>query len=185
MGRPRWAEVQTRMSPVADDRMADLAWSLATAHPCTDRRDLRWRRTERKSYSGSCVLLGRLARQVDAEGGAPIRRGRLEDEVAVHRPAQLARDVEPQAAAVVRRPLGPALEPPEQAGPVGLASRRPVVGDRQPDRVGSCRDRVRRDLDVDRRPPPYFTALSRSAHRTWSSWSGRRRRASRRTGRRR
>ena len=98
------------------------------------------------------------------------RLGRLEDEVAAHRPAQLARHVEPEAAALVRRPRrrrarsartaarGP---PRRRRAPWSAMVTQQVAG------LGSTRDRRRRSAVR----PPYLTALSSSAHSTWSSWS--------------
>ena len=78
-----------------------------------------------------------------SSGGSPGRNtlnaaprpatARLEHEVAAHRPAQLARDVQPEPAAVVGGPLGAALEAPEEPASIRLGDARPVVGDRQPE----------------------------------------------------
>ena len=110
------------------------------------------------------------------ERRAAARRRRLEHEVAAHRPAQLARDVQAEAAALVG---GLGLRPARTARTAGpdRPPRRPGRGPRSSTadapRSGLRRRRRprRRDLDRIGDRSPYFTALSSSAHSTWSSWS--------------
>src|SRR4051794_17020482 len=75
------------------------------------------------------ALLGCLGREPDRERGAATLRGGLQDEVAAHRPAQLARDVQPEARALAGGPVRATFEPAEQPLAVVLGDARAVVGD--------------------------------------------------------
>ena len=66
---------------------------------------------------------------------------RLEDEVAAHRPAQLARDVEPEAAALVGRPGRAAREALEQPLAILLRDAAAMVRDGDAEVAGLGIDR--------------------------------------------
>src|SRR5262245_55514311 len=117
---------------VASPGDAVLQWARRTMRgaPCTATcKGARARRTVvpgpfrasrpvRRRPGRASGLLGRLPGEPDDEARTGARRGRRQLEVAVHRPAQLARHVQPEAGALARGPRCAAFEPEEEAGTV-------------------------------------------------------------------
>src|SRR5438046_2462525 len=92
--------------------IAELAASNLTRKTIRSAHLSRW-------YRPGSVLFGRLPRQHDRKRGPTGGARRLEHQVAAHRPAQLAGDVQPQAAALVGPARLAADEALEQAGSIG------------------------------------------------------------------
>ena len=112
----------------------------------------------------------RFAGEGQPEPRAAPGLGRIERQVAAHPAHERPRHVQAQAAAVAGRPAGLApREPPEQprrGRPRRGRARRTVMV------VQTWRSSASTPIgDRSTAPSPYFTALSRSAQRTWSSWS--------------
>src|SRR5690349_23781862 len=84
------------------------------------------------------ALVAGLPGQDDRERRSAALDGGLEDEVAVHGPAQLAGDVQAQTAATVGRGFATASEPHEESVAVAVSDAGTAVGDGQMDlaRVG-------------------------------------------------
>ena len=77
--------------------------------------------------------LERLLAGSDRAGGSLAGLERLDHEVAVHRPAQLARDVQAESAAVLGVRAAAPAELLEEVGPILVGHARAVVDDRHRD----------------------------------------------------